>query len=277
MSHDLRRWIALVEMPEVWHGSPHDFDRFDTTRIGSGEGNRTFGWGLYFATQREVAEYYRNSLADRSGVISLNGKPIYTPVIGLAAPYDTAPPPVRIAISRLYELGGTLDQAIAALRDRANQSRQRADPMGEKFAAVYDEAATWLETNRTHLSTGRGNVYHVAIPDEDAYMDWDMPLDEQPAKVQEALAASGLLQRFLDDPQARPGFHSRDFPAAGFYRWLARDDYGGQTNARDASLKLAHYGIVGIRYYDAHSRDEGGTFNYVVFDDKHVRMKGRYA
>ena len=273
----LRRYMRLAEMPDVWHGSPHHFDQFDLTRIGSGEGNRTFGWGLYFADKREVADYYRNSLADYSGVISLKGKPIFTPTMGLAAPFDTAPPAIRTAITRLYEIG-SLDQTITALRDRAKQSRARANPtLGERFAALYDEAADWLDTHRHDITTGRGNVYHAAIPDDDAYLDWDKPLSEQPAKVQEALAASGLLKRFLDDPKARPGFHDRDFPAAGFYRWLASDGLGGQRNAREASLTLARYGIVGIRYLDAHSRDEGGSYNYVIFDDKNVRMKSRMA
>src|SRR5258706_8248564 len=31
----------------AYHGSPHDFDRFDLSRIGTGEGAQAYGHGLY--------------------------------------------------------------------------------------------------------------------------------------------------------------------------------------------------------------------------------------
>ena len=33
----------------AYHGSPHDFERFDTSKIGTGEGAQSYGHGLYFA------------------------------------------------------------------------------------------------------------------------------------------------------------------------------------------------------------------------------------
>jgi len=33
----------------VWHGSPHLFDKFDISKIGTGEGAQAYGHGLYFA------------------------------------------------------------------------------------------------------------------------------------------------------------------------------------------------------------------------------------
>jgi hypothetical protein len=47
----------------AYHGSPHDFERFDVSKIGSGEGVQAFGYGLYFAGKREVAEHYRDKLS----------------------------------------------------------------------------------------------------------------------------------------------------------------------------------------------------------------------
>lgn len=41
----------------AYHGSPHDHDGFSTEHIGSGEGNQAYGWGLYFAGAKKVAEY----------------------------------------------------------------------------------------------------------------------------------------------------------------------------------------------------------------------------
>jgi hypothetical protein len=42
----------------VWHGSPHKFDKFDASKIGTGEGNQTFGHGLYLAENPAVADSY---------------------------------------------------------------------------------------------------------------------------------------------------------------------------------------------------------------------------
>lgn len=40
----------------AWHGSPYQFAAFDLGAIGTGEGAQAHGWGLYFATEREISE-----------------------------------------------------------------------------------------------------------------------------------------------------------------------------------------------------------------------------
>jgi hypothetical protein len=47
----------------AYHGSPHDFDRFDFSKIGTGEGAQAYGHGLYFAENEGVAADYRKKLA----------------------------------------------------------------------------------------------------------------------------------------------------------------------------------------------------------------------
>jgi hypothetical protein len=42
----------------VFHGSPHKFDKFDLSKIGSGEGAQAYGHGLYFAENPAVAKKY---------------------------------------------------------------------------------------------------------------------------------------------------------------------------------------------------------------------------
>lgn len=48
----------------AWHGSPHDFDEFDLGAIGSGEGAQFYGWGLYFAKNKEMAKNYKEVLSN---------------------------------------------------------------------------------------------------------------------------------------------------------------------------------------------------------------------
>lgn len=42
----------------AYHGSPHRFDRFDLSKIGTGEGAQEYGHGLYFADTEKVAKSY---------------------------------------------------------------------------------------------------------------------------------------------------------------------------------------------------------------------------
>lgn len=51
----------------VYHGSPHRFDKFDMSKIGTGEGKQQQGVGLYFAEKEAVAQRYADRLADMHG------------------------------------------------------------------------------------------------------------------------------------------------------------------------------------------------------------------
>ena len=50
----------------AYHGSPYDFDRFDMSKIGTGEGAQAYGHGLYFAENQAVAEWSRARIDDRA-------------------------------------------------------------------------------------------------------------------------------------------------------------------------------------------------------------------
>jgi hypothetical protein len=45
---------------KAYHGSPHDFDKFDRSKIGTGEGNQTEGYGFYFSKSDAAAEQYKD-------------------------------------------------------------------------------------------------------------------------------------------------------------------------------------------------------------------------
>lgn len=61
----------------AFHGSPHEFDKFDLGAIGTGEGVQAHGWGLYFAENRNIADNYREALLQKGKnkvVVSYDGK-----------------------------------------------------------------------------------------------------------------------------------------------------------------------------------------------------------
>ena len=57
----------------VWHGSPHKFNKFDSSKIGTGEGAQAYGHGLYLAENPAVAKGYRDKLSG-AGYFADDGK-----------------------------------------------------------------------------------------------------------------------------------------------------------------------------------------------------------
>jgi hypothetical protein len=57
----------------VWHGSPHKFDKFDSSKIGTGEGAQAYGHGLYVAENPAVAKQYAGMNPASSVRIMRNG------------------------------------------------------------------------------------------------------------------------------------------------------------------------------------------------------------
>lgn len=47
---------------DAFHGSPYEFDKFSTQKIGTGEGAQAFGWGLYFTDLESIARNYATTL-----------------------------------------------------------------------------------------------------------------------------------------------------------------------------------------------------------------------
>ena len=62
----------------AWHGSSHSFDRFSTDHIGTGEGNQSFGWGLYFSTEEDIGRNYAQVAVNRRKPLDSWGRRINT-------------------------------------------------------------------------------------------------------------------------------------------------------------------------------------------------------
>jgi DNA-binding ferritin-like protein len=79
---------SFIQSKIVYHGTPGkvgDAGEFSTSFINTGEGAQAFGWGLYFAEDKSVAEWYQRKLgggvksnpgASSTSYWILNGEPI---------------------------------------------------------------------------------------------------------------------------------------------------------------------------------------------------------
>lgn len=90
---------------EAWHGTPHDFERFDLTKIGTGEGAQVYGHGLYFAENKAVGQQYQQNLGApiKGSIQFLNNKYHIVDDMGVVAgPFET------LADAQTAQKGGSL-------------------------------------------------------------------------------------------------------------------------------------------------------------------------
>jgi len=249
----------------AYHGSPHEFERFDTSKIGTGEGAQAYGHGLYFAENEPIAKSYRDALAPD--------------------PRDA----VNRAIENIKNSGepATLDNLMFELRRHKELSEFQNDSIFKKnlidvITGTNDDNTL---TNNAMQALRRldkmlppkskGSMYEVKIKAHpDHFLDWDKPLSDQSEFVKDALndfveREKSYMERYPNSPMGNPfgsNIYESNLLVPGKYR-----------DKSAASKALLDRGIVGIKYLDAGSRDKGaGTHNYVVFDDKLLDIKRRY-
>ena len=248
----------------VWHGSPHKFAKFDSSKIGTGEGAQAYGHGLYLAERPDVAKEY----------IESNGAPEWM-VDGVSVGTHT---PTAYAAKLLATDGTPPVQAINNARSLFSRIKQLTP---EKSKYLDDAIA---EVNRLQQSGAKiekgGSLYKVDLPDEHIakMLDWDKPLSQQQSlldvvgnKLDQTRLGNELgVYRGKIPSAAIAGsatYGSKAQPATGadLYRRIAGSQWA-KENPSQASELLRNAGIPGIRYLDGGSRGTGqGTSNFVVF------------
>src|SRR6185312_6054719 len=109
---------------KAYHGSPHDFDAFDLSKIGTGEGAQAYGHGLYFADKEGVAQNYKDVLSQIK---------------------DTRPAHEQVATDAIDRFGSR-DEAIKQLQDVVAAREAGVNkPWGEYFP-YHDEASLAVDT-----------------------------------------------------------------------------------------------------------------------------------
>jgi hypothetical protein len=222
--------------------------------IGTGEGAQAYGWGLYFAGEKKVAEWYKQKLTE-STFLKEDG-----------SEFDTRASIRNVNVRVAFEKSGG-DTAVAIAR--ARQSIKNIPGTDGARAAQRDiETLTQLE-KEGGASPAKGRLYEVDIPDAEEYLLWDEPLSAQSEKVKAALYASG----YTKDADGMTGEE--------LYLDTVGDLAGGPEteNPQELASKLFNQlGIRGIKYLDGASRDRGGelSYNYVIFDEADVQIVETY-
>ena len=237
---------------DVFHGSPHQFDKFDMSKLGTGEGAQAYGHGLYFAENPGTAKAYADNVKDMGAVTRINAE-----------------------MSSLADIMHA-DQIPGSYRtfrtDAGRQAAERYDALMAQRSAGLKAPGQMYETRLAWPDAAR----EAADPlGPQHFLNWDARLSEQ-----------HLPQNLMDAyDSAKGGFLTRDAQGGagnslwGYARQRAFQEGGATSYADEARLAaewLRQSGIPGIRYLDGGSRGAGaGTSNYVVFDDRIPTITGR--
>jgi hypothetical protein len=232
----------------VYHGSPHRFDKFDASKIGTGEGAQAYGHGLYFAESPGVAADYQRKLSPSK--LLVDG-------VEVGKTRDAS----GLAKTAIGWRDGDIPATKKMLEEYANA------PSAD--AKTYRNTLDWITQNEGKLTYERGSLYKVDLPDEHIakMLDWDKPLSQQAPEVQKAFLSTrkNLTPMDIENLGGRAavnqlyGMDNTVDSFLGTWQSLRGSKDAGEKMLRDA-------GIPGIRYLDGGSRAGGaGTSNFVVF------------
>jgi hypothetical protein len=263
---------------KAYHSSPHDFDKFDLAKIGTGEGAQVYGHGLYFA---------------ESPAVSGQGGQYWDQFLPR---FDTNSPERRAA-EYLKMMG--FDRSKAAAK-AADDAAFYAKDGNEIAAKKYGEAARLLESG----APVGPRTYEVNINADPAHMlDWDRPLKLQP-RVFENLESNFVLPikpemtgqelhktfaDYLTKPRASERMAEAGIPGIKYLDQGSRitspvaERILEKAGSRAEALKIAEErlrtaGMGDLSYWDSMVKQfQPETSNYVIFDPNLIRIDKKYA
>lgn len=245
----------------AYHGSPAKFDKFDISKLGTGEGQQVYGHGMYFAENPKVAEGYRARLAGGTDPYTYEWN-------GVKYEQGSTPDPITHALSLSYHQGTKVAKDIAkqGLADARKGEPYALELGGEEYYKKMLNIAQ--NVTKKDIKAKQGAFYTVDIPDKDIpkFLDWSKPV---PDEVRNRLTP-------LSMKQFETGVSGTSGEALYKDLMFSFKQAGSNNPARDASNWLNANGIKGIVYKDAGSRGvKGGTNNFVVFDPTNVKILKR--
>ena len=275
---------------DVYHGTPHTLPpternplgEFDASKIGTGEGAQSYGYGIYTAENPAVAKEYQfmeQNWFDTSKA-KYKGKSINTWYEQAQKDQERAFKTNNKALEQDATARLAYWENIMTHNHPESVLKQFTDPdYGWDAATNYAKSIDLTKFSGVPRS---GNLYKVDLPDEKiaTMLDWDAPLSKQPKTIQNWLKDS------MNPYRAQLGakdIGGNEPTGSLIYNRLTElmsegkksDVFTNAANfgAKNASQELADFGIAGIKYFDEGSRTAGkGTRNFVVFPGEEKSM-----
>ena len=296
-----------VREHRVYHGSGADFDAFDHSHMGEGEGAQAYGWGTYVTEVEGIGKTYANATAH-------NYNKALRP---LERKRDSIRNRLRIEALELDSARGGLRVAVKAkakAEENYEEFLKRREEIEEKYgkhSTQYDdylwnspyaiavraiehyeneikERETELHSLQKDLEETRKQIeniakefphhlYTVEIPDDNGsnYLDWNgHPAESLLKDVGSFLEREGF-ERVQDNPARYEKGESTvvlnpNATGADLYAEL-REALGSDKKASQA---LSELGCIGIKYPADNMRGgrKDGAKNYVIFNENDAKI-----
>jgi hypothetical protein len=245
----------------VFHGTAHDVvGNFSLNKIGTGEGNIAYGWGLYFAENPEIAKGYKRGLTHKDFLRKVSEV------------YDEYTSPEE-ADEALNNAGLTSSQ-LALVKALQDEDWWGFDYPHQAVNAALKEPQHFEHGEEVDKALENfGNLYAVDInaDKENDFLNWDSPISMESEKVKAAFDEVNYM-----DLHAPNGMAFRDYVSATGEEPKSSEIYKSlskESSPQKASELFLKHDIKGIRYLDQRSREKGdGTYNYVIFDPSVIQI-----
>ena len=254
-----------VREHRVYHGSGADFDAFDHSHMGEGEGAQAYGWGTYVTEVEGIGRTYaiQNSKYARE-------YPVYNgDSHGLS----------EGRINEILEvfLDGVSDETYI-LRAWDDAMQWYSNEKNDDYAQSLVRDASLLNPSDISIAGSKTrNLYTVEIPDDNGvnYLDWNGHPTESLLKDVGSFLESNGFERVQDSPVRYEKGESTvvlnpNATGADLYAEL-REALGSDKKASQA---LAELGCIGIKYPADNMRGgrEDGAKNYVIFNENDAKI-----
>ena len=233
-----------LQFSRAYHGTGADFDRFDFSHMGEGEGSQYYGWGAYVTSNRETGKHYAETIGGTDET-------------------------VERAI-------GAIDSQI--FRDQMALRRAKTDEERKR----YEDAIAASEQRKEDLRRSR-HLYTVEIPDDNGqnYLHWDEPITrEQSNKIMDAVrerVGKDWGEEFEYELKSGLGTGTYGRHVEGGLNYFLGDmtDYStGKDPGAERNAKLLNsLGIVGIEIpIDRNGGQRYSGSNYVIFNENDLKI-----
>ena len=277
----------------VYHGSGAEFEAFDHSHMGEGEGQQAYGWGTYVTEVEGIGEYYAKTsflIAEEKRSSSRRATPVSMAVGAIihqenynlqAVSFEQrkeaaiADLETKIKIDENVLRNEKEDETMTALRKEA----------AERNKATLDALRAMREEQYNEERSRQGRIRHlytVEIPEDNGnnYLDWNEPLSDSQIEAIRAYLSENYRRNKLEDFDASIA-ESKGAPNADEVNaWARKGENVYKTlshllgSGDVASKALSEMGFVGIKYPAGNLRGgrADGAKNYVVFNERDLQI-----
>ena len=279
---------ARAAYHRVFHGSGADFERFDSSHMGEGEGAQAYGYGHYTTEVEGIGRTYAKAM----GQYEYQGRK-YNDIRDYWEGDDATQRVVLDVLKYLDKDNDTrsvqeaIDFSVKVRELRIARNIGDVEEAKRELDALKNLSAEDFKTSAT--------LYTVEIPDDNGsnYLEWD-----KPASMAQVIAIKNALienKKFVEDGKKAYDFHFKNYNAdevPPFEEWIENHaivvargaesngerlykELTGELGSEKAASELLHdAGFVGIKYpaqYRSGGREDNAK-NYVIFDDGDLKI-----